>query len=82
MIQHLFDCCACQREVHDYDHTIRNGRDRALAPLCRGCEYDGKFVGHAGSFMDRRKARQIDALADALSSLAHRIEFGRKYGFA
>lgn len=72
----LFRCAICDREIRDYPG--RNGRDRHLAPVCRVCEHYwtervGKPAG--GSFMDRRKAMQITALAEALHSKAASIQW-------
>lgn len=70
MMEHLFTCIVCGRDVSDYRH--RNGRDRHIAPLCRGCEsYYGDRSPQAGAFMDRRIATRVSALANALCGEAH-----------
>jgi len=79
MLEHLFTCVICERDVVDY--AIRNGRDKHLAPLCRSCEHHyGDRSPTAGAFMDRRLAVQVAALANALCNKAHCIEWGRRYG--
>ncbi|HZP77500.1 MAG TPA: hypothetical protein VFB45_15255 [Pseudolabrys sp.] len=83
MFEHLFTCALCERPVNDYPN--RNGRDRHLAPLCKGCEGEySKGVGapKAGSFMDRRRVVQIAALSNALLSMAHYIRWEQRYGSA
>ncbi|MGX5776954.1 hypothetical protein [Methylorubrum zatmanii] len=75
----LFVCAICEREVRDW--SGRNGRDRHLAPVCRGCESrwsDGPIK--AGAFMDRRKAAHLSALANALSGKAHAKQWEDRYG--
>ena len=79
----LFCCAICRREIRDYPN--RNGRDRHLAPICRLCEgqYNertGKPKG--GSFMDRRKALQINALAECLRGAAYAKQWEGRYGRA
>lgn len=76
----LFVCALCQREVRDYPN--RNGRDRALEPICRYCEgaYTQRIGGlKNGAFMDRRKARQIAALAEALGGEAYSRDWESKH---
>ena len=81
MIEHLFTCAICEREVHDY--RDRNGRDRALSPVCRSCEsHYGSRAPQAGAFMDRRKAVQISALAAALCGKAHCMQWEAEHGRA
>lgn len=81
MMEHLFDCAICERPVIDYD--CRKGKDRQLPPICRGCErsYSDRSPT-AGAFMDRRKATQISALAEALNCAAHALEWRVRYGRA
>jgi hypothetical protein len=70
----LFVCAVCEREVRDF--PCRNGRDRHLPPLCRYCE--GHYSDQApngGAFMDRRKAIQISALAEALHGNAGSLKW-------
>lgn len=79
----LFRCAICEREARDYPN--RNGRERHLSPVCRVCEWrwterTRKPLG--GAFMDRRKAMQIAALAEALHSAAMQIQWSAQYGRA
>jgi len=79
MMELLFTCAICRRDVHDY--SCRNGRDRALSPLCRYCEgYYGDTKPGDGAFMDRRVAVQISALANALRSEAGIREWSARHG--
>ncbi len=77
----LFVCAICEREIRDW--TGRNGRDRHVAPVCRLCE--DRWAGavpKAGAFMDRRKAAQVSALANALNGKAHALDWEARYGRA
>lgn len=86
----LFVCAICEREIRDY--PFRNGRDRHLPPLCRGCEsthtysWNGRSRELAritdGSPMDRRKAKQVFALSDALHSEAATLNWKDNHGRA
>jgi hypothetical protein len=80
-MKRLFDCVICQREVVDYDNTVRNGRDRHLSPICKSCEghYSDKPPTH-GAFMDRRVAKRLSAIANALRGTAGCMEFEARYG--
>lgn len=81
MIQHLFSCVICQREIHDYPR--RNGRDRHIEPVCRSCEYyQSDRVPKVGAFMDRRRAAQLSALANALLGEVHSRQWEMRYGRA
>lgn len=72
--QHLFDCVICGRDVVDF--AERNGRDRQLSPICRGCESRyGERAPSSGAFMDRRLAVQVSALANALHGTAGCMEW-------
>ena len=76
----LFRCTICEREIYDIP---RNGRDCQLSPICRGCESrwtERMGKPKAGSFMDRRKAMQIAALAEALHSKAASLKWSAEYG--
>lgn len=77
----LFVCAICGRDIRDWPD--RRGPDAQLAPVCRFCErvYTER-VGQPkrGAFMDRRRARQILALASALANQAGLIEWETKYG--
>lgn len=75
----LFNCAICQRDIRDYE--FRKGRDRHIAPICKYCEGEyGDRAPMAGAFMDRRLAVQVSALANALNSRAHMINWRRLYG--
>lgn len=84
-----FVCAICRRQA---DNRWRGSRDRHVAPVCVSCETISHYAWHgairqrgsflAGAFMDRRKARQIDALADALSAEAHRIQWENRHAAA
>lgn len=77
----LFVCAICERDVRDYPD--RNGRDRQMAPVCRYCErHYGSGAPQHGAFMDRRKAVQISALANALNANAHIKKWEARYGRA
>jgi hypothetical protein len=79
MIERLFCCVVCQRDINDY--PWRNGRDRHIAPICNSCERgDGDRKPHAGAFMDRRMALRGSALANALSQEAHAMQWRSDYG--
>lgn len=81
MMDHLFTCISCERDVVDY--PWRNGRDRAIEPLCISCERSyGERLRQTGAFMDRRIAGQISALANVLHTKAMAIEWGGRYGKA
>lgn len=77
----LFRCAICEHDVRDYAN--RNGRDRHLSPVCRGCE--SMWVEHIGrpkdgSMMDRRKVMQIAALSEALHSQAGIMKWEAEHG--
>lgn len=89
-----FDCAVCERRIVPEIHHISgqlSGRDRNVPPLCKQCEHGvGKVCGlnssrrsipqiYHGSFMDRRIASQIAALAEALDVEANRIIWSKQY---
>lgn len=79
----LFRCAICQHDVRDFPN--RNGRDRHLSPICRGCERGwSERIGKptSGAMMDRRKTMQVVALSEALRSEASAIEWRHKYASA
>lgn len=86
----LFVCAICQREIHDCKRS--NIRDRHIPPICRSCEnptavtWNGRGRDLAritsGSLMDRRKARRLFAVADALHTAATHKEWSAKHGYA
>lgn len=79
-----FICAICEREVGGSPWGRPGGRDGHLRPVCAACEgsHRQKPVMHAGSFRDRRKARQILALADHLNGTAHTMIWRQRYGRA
>lgn len=75
----LFECVVCRREVRDYPN--RDVRDRHLEPICRYCEGEySETAPKAGAFMDRRIAKRISALANALHCKANVISWGGSLG--
>lgn len=66
----LFTCAICSHAVRDWPG--RDGPAKQVSPICGACEQQyGLTTPMPGAFMDRRRARQIKALAEALSSAAH-----------
>lgn len=61
-----FVCVICRRlKSMQYEHKL--SRTTPIPPICFGCETEyAPMNRQCGSFMDRRKARQIGALAEAL----------------
>lgn len=78
----LFVCAICGRDVRDY--ADRRGPDRQVDPVCRYCEgeHGGPRTLRGGSFMDRRKLRQLNALAEVLGGEARRREWEAHYARA
>lgn len=79
----LFRCAVCERDIRDWPH--RRGPDRELAPVCRYCGREWcRGVGKIkeGTFVDRRKAMQINVLADALGNKASIMKWETKYAKA
>lgn len=79
-----FTCAICG-DFEDYSadqharlFRFRNAREYDIPPVCRSCEIHwGKGSGGWGDLnRDRRIARQISALADALTVEAHRAQRG------
>ena len=82
-----FICAICQKAV-DCRWNPR-GSGRQIPPICNICErvsgydwngrprYRTNLKG--GTFMDRRNATRILALADELSQAAKRIEWSKQY---
>ena len=80
MTELLFTCAICERDVTDYRWLYALPHN-PLAPLCRFCE--GHYrdrLPTAGSFLDRRKAGQIAALANALHGAASIMDWNRRHG--
>jgi len=75
-----FDCVICGRHV---DRRWPDARHQAdIEPVCFPCErYDRVSIHPRGSFRDRRIARQIIALANALEGEARRAHYER-FGYA
>ena len=74
----LFTCAICERPVRMWG--MNHGRDEQIAPVCRYCEkHYGSRAPQAGAFRDRRKAVQISALAEALSSRARIMQWEGRY---
>jgi len=82
MASEPFVCAICEREIEMRWNT--HGPDRVVPPVCRYCEshYGSRTKLTAGSFMDRRKAKQIGALAEALSGKAHCMQWSQRHGRA
>ena len=79
----LFRCAICEREVRDFPD--RSGRDRHVEPLCLMCErHWTERTGKPkdGSFMDRRKAMHVLALANALHNTASIKQWNCAHGCA
>lgn len=77
-----FICAVCERDV-DMRWNRRNGPDRIVPPICPYCErHYGSRGPQAGAFMDRRKAVQISALAEALHTEAAHQKWRGHHGRA
>lgn len=78
-----FICAICERPQGDAWAKFNACRDNHLPPLCRGCEHyygrRSRYWTTDGSFKDRRVAAQIEALSEALITVAANIEWGAKY---
>src|SRR3546814_11833544 len=75
-----FDCAICERHISNQWPGAK--QKWPLAPVCFYCEdTNAARVEPAGSFRDRRLARQIGALANALGGEARRAHYTR-YGNA
>lgn len=74
----IFTCIICEREVKGWSPT---GPDMQVKPVCRYCEKTwGRAVMPAsGSFRDRRITRQINALAEKLSTEANHMIWSKSY---
>lgn len=77
----MFECVICEREIQGYPHE--NGRERQINPICRLCEqhYGRGHPIRVGSFMDRRNAKRLSAIAEALNSTAHIMDWERRHGY-
>lgn len=85
-------CAICARDMSKDDWNPRYGPGKEVPPICCICErvsgydwagrprYRTKPTG--GSFMDRRNATRILALAEALATTATQIEWSKKHGYA
>jgi hypothetical protein len=79
-----FICVACEREVDRRWWSARDRR-RNLPPICSYCE--SRYTGRAsepknGTFMDRRNAVRIAALAECLLGTAGCKEWEQRHGRA
>ena len=77
-----FVCAICEREVIDWPWVRFGGRDGHIPPLCAACETRKPDMIGLGSPMDRRMARRVLTLAEALNGTAHRIIWRAQYGRA
>jgi hypothetical protein len=76
-----FVCVACERDV-DRRWWNSSNRNRSLPPICFGCERrytEGTGKPKYGSFMDRRNAMRIAALAECLQATAAAKKWSAKY---
>jgi hypothetical protein len=74
-----FDCVICGRHVDNRwpGHAV----SVSLRPVCRICELDyGRNAGTAGTIRDRRIARQLSAVEEALGSAAYLADWEFRYG--
>jgi hypothetical protein len=70
-----FTCAICQREAN-VNWWCRDG----IAPICSYCEtHQTPNPRPFGSFMDRRMARRLFAIAQAVDTEARHQIWGRKY---
>ena len=79
----LFRCAICERDIRDYPD--RDGRQRHLEPVCRMCVStwtQGTGSPRDGAMMDRRKARHILALSNALHNAAAVAQWSTTHGRA
>lgn len=73
-----FDCAICGRHVEN--RWPGSKRKWPLSPVCLSCErYYAAPLPPRGSFRDRRVARQINALAEALETAAKHAQSTRNY---
>ena len=76
-----FDCAICGHHVSNQWPGPKP--EWALAPLCRYCErVHAPVMPHRGAFRDRRTARQIYALAEALETAARHAHWRRTHAAA
>jgi len=86
-----FVCAICQSESHN-QWSPRHGPGVEISPICCICErlsgYDWagrpryRTKPNGGSFMDRRNATRILALADTIAGTATQIKWSKKHGYA
>jgi len=71
-----FDCAICERRI---DNRWPGSKKMwPIQPLCRYCEEKWSAGAPAhGAFRDRRVARQISALANAIDTAAHHQKWGQ-----
>ena len=79
-----FVCAACEQTIDRRWWSARD-RHRDLPPICTPCEHRyTRSVGEPrhGSFMDRRNAMRISALAECLLGTASSMDWSARYGRA
>lgn len=84
-----FICIVCGKDVSRERWLPERGPGREIAPICCVCERVSGFdwAGRAryrtkptgGSFMDRRNATRVLALAEELAALAKQTEWSGKH---
>lgn len=81
-LRYLFTCAICNRDVAPFG--MNRGPDKQVAPVCKYCteHYAGRSPLQGGSWADRRRAKQIAALSEALSSAAHFKRWEEQHGRA
>lgn len=85
-----FICAICKESARDYYASPSSANHRVIPPICMSCEKPsvyswngrGRSVGIVkdGSFGDRRMARRLYAIADALECTANRMIWERQHG--
>ena len=78
-----FVCAICQRNIDmRWKFGSRRRANETLPPLCGSCEHlysQGVGKPSGGTFLDRRMAAQVLALATALHDEAARQQWGHRY---
>lgn len=81
--QQDFACGICERRVTM--RWNRHGSGEIIPPICPSCEREFTYrIGkpRGGSLRDRREAMRGFAVAEALNSEAHRMQWERRHGWA
>ncbi|MGZ0843129.1 hypothetical protein ACXKGW_28615 [Klebsiella pneumoniae subsp. pneumoniae] len=74
-----FDCAICGRHVDN--RWPPQAASVSLRPICRCCElHYGRDPGSAGTIRDRRIARQVSALEEALGTTAYLADWEARNG--